>query len=71
MHYGVTITARHRAGGDAAATARILVRLLRDARSRECHCWPDLEALLGRILVRSRRRRRTALPHPVDRDTTA
>jgi DNA polymerase-3 subunit epsilon len=71
MHYGVTITARHRAGGDAAATARILVRLLRDARSRECHCWPDLEALLGRILVRSRRRRRTAMPHPVDRDTTA
>ena len=32
MHYGVTITARHRAGGDAVATAKILVRLLRDAR---------------------------------------
>ena len=71
MHYGVTITARHRAAGDAVATAEILVRLLRDARSRECHCWPDLEALLGRMLVRTRRRRRTAMPRPVDRDTTA
>jgi DNA polymerase-3 subunit epsilon len=71
LHYGVNITARHRAGGDAAATAEILVRLLRDARSRECHCWPDLEALLGRMLVRSRKRRRSAMPRPVDRDTTA
>jgi DNA polymerase-3 subunit epsilon len=71
MHYGVSITARHRAAGDAVATARILLRLLHDARSHECHCWPDLEALLGRMLVRSRRRRRTAMPHPVDRDTTA
>ncbi len=71
MHYGVSIRARHRAGGDAEATAEILVRLLRDARSRECHCWPDLEALLGRMLVRTRKRRRSAMPRPVDRDTTA
>src|SRR5687767_14918892 len=71
MYYGVTITARHRAAGDAVATAKILLRLLHDARSRECHCWPDLEAMLGRVLVRSRKRRRTAMPHPVDRDTTA
>jgi DNA polymerase III subunit epsilon len=71
MHYGVTITARHRAAGDAVATAKILLRLLHDARSRECQCWPDLEAMLGRVLVRSRKRRRTAMPHPVDRDTTA
>jgi DNA polymerase-3 subunit epsilon len=71
MHYDVTITARHRAGGDAAATAKILLRLLRDARALECHCWPELEALLGRMIVRSRKRRRTAMPRPVDRDTTA
>jgi DNA polymerase-3 subunit epsilon len=71
MYYDVTITARHRAGGDAVATAEILLRLLRDARARNCHCWPDLEALLGRMLVRSRRRRRSAMPRPVDRDTTA
>jgi DNA polymerase III subunit epsilon len=71
MHYGVTITARHRAGGDAVATAKILLRLLRDARTRACQSWPDLEALLGRMLVRSRKRRRRSMPHPVDRDTTA
>ncbi|HJU68928.1 MAG TPA: 3'-5' exonuclease [Gemmatimonadaceae bacterium] len=71
MHYGVHIKARHRAGGDAVATAEILVRLLRDARSRECRCWPDLETLLGRMIVRSRKRRRSAMPRPVDRDTTA
>jgi DNA polymerase-3 subunit epsilon len=72
LHYGVTITARHRAGGDAAATARILLRLLRDARSLECRSWADLEAMLGRVLVRTRRRRRwNPMPHPIDRDTTA
>jgi DNA polymerase-3 subunit epsilon len=71
FHYDVTIRARHRAGGDAEATAAILVRLLQEARSRNCHCWPDLEALLGRMIVRSRRRRRSAMPQPVDRDTTA
>ena len=71
MHYGVNILARHRAGGDAVATAEILVRLLRDARTRECHSWPDLEALLGRMIVHSRKRRRSAMPRPVDRDTTA
>jgi DNA polymerase-3 subunit epsilon len=71
FHYDVTIRARHRAGGDAEATAEILVRLLREARSRNCHCWPDLEALLGRMIVRSRKRRRSAMPGPVDRDTTA
>lgn len=71
MHYDVHITARHRAGGDAVATAKILLRLLHDARARECRCWPDLETLLGRMIVRSRRRRRTAMPRPVDRDTTA
>ncbi|MGQ0714339.1 MAG: 3'-5' exonuclease [Gemmatimonadaceae bacterium] len=71
MHYGVPITARHRAGGDAVATAKILLRLLHDAKTWECRCWPDLEALLGRVIVRSRRRRRSAMPGPVDRDTTA
>jgi DNA polymerase-3 subunit epsilon len=71
FHYDVTIRARHRAGGDAEATAAILVRLLHEARSRNCHCWPDLEALLGRLLVRARKRRRSAMPQPVDRDTTA
>jgi DNA polymerase-3 subunit epsilon len=33
-HFGVTIHARHRAGGDALATARILIRLLDEAAGR-------------------------------------
>ncbi len=30
-HYNVEITARHRAGGDAVATARVFLRMLREA----------------------------------------
>ncbi|HWZ58314.1 MAG TPA: 3'-5' exonuclease [Gemmatimonadaceae bacterium] len=33
-HYGVRITARHRAGGDAVATAECLIRMLGDAADR-------------------------------------
>lgn len=68
-HYGIEITARHRAGGDALATARILLRLLASARDRECATWDDLQRLLG--ARRARRRKRTAMPMPVSRDTTA
>lgn len=69
-HYDVEITGRHRAGGDARATARVLVRLLSDARDRGCVTWPELEVFL-RTPVRARRRRRSAMPGPMDRDTTA
>lgn len=34
LHFGVPNHARHRAGGDALATARILIRLLDEARGR-------------------------------------
>ena len=68
--YGVENTARHRAGGDAVATAHCLLRMLKDARDRGCHTWPELETLL-RTPTRGRRRRRQAMPHPMDRDTTA
>ncbi len=70
-YYGVEITARHRAGGDADATAAILLRLLREARAFECSRWADLERLCGARQARARRRRRSAMPRPVDRDTTA
>ena len=75
-HYGVEIEPgkRHRAAGDALATAHCLLRLLRRcARTR-------LRALVGaRALsldaearVKKRRGRRApAMPQPVDRDTTA
>ena len=68
--YGVENTARHRAGGDAVATAKVFLRMLREARDRGCLTWPELETLL-RTPVRGRRRKRRAMPHPMDRDTTA
>jgi len=73
-HYAVEIEPgkRHRAAGDALATARCLLRLLDDARSRGCERWSELERLLARPTVRAKRRRRApGLPRPVDRDTTA
>jgi len=68
--YGVENTARHRAGGDAVATAKVFLRLLKEARDRGCVTWQDLETLLA-IPSRGRRRRRSAMPHYIDRDTTA
>jgi len=59
-HYGVSITGRHRAAGDALATAHVLRALLRDASHRGIHTWDDLDVLLGARTARSRRRR--ALP---------
>lgn len=69
-YYGVEIVGRHRALGDADATARILLRLLAEARQRDCHRWGDLQHLLAPASRRSRRRA-SAMPKPVDRDTTA
>ena len=71
-HYGVEITARHRAAGDAVATAHVLLGLLRDARERGVASWDALDRLLSRRSGRARRRRRPpAMPTPVRRDTTA
>lgn len=72
QHYGVDITARHRAGGDALATAHVLLGLLRDAEQRGVATWADLERLLGSRTARARPRRSSlAMPRPVDHDTTA
>lgn len=75
-HYGVDIPAgmRHRAAGDALATAHCLLRLLEDAKSHGCTRWSDLERFLasGNATPRPRRSRRpSAMPRPVDKDTTA
>jgi len=70
-HYNVEITARHRAGGDAVATARVFLRMLREARDKGCVTWPDLESLLREVPRGRRRRRRSAMPRFIDRDTTA
>lgn len=57
-HYGIVITDRHRAHGDAAATADVFVRMLDELGRRGVHTWGDLRTLLeGRV-----RRQRTALP---------
>jgi len=71
MHYGVEIHDRHRAGGDAIATARVLIRLLQAAREHGCETWQDLDLLLATVPRRRRGRRRPARPQPVTRDTTA
>lgn len=63
-HYGVTIEGRHRADGDARATAHVLVGLIRDAERSGVY---SLEGLL--VCGRPQRRksaRRTALPHASD-----
>jgi DNA polymerase-3 subunit epsilon len=74
-HYNVEIEpgTRHRAAGDALATAHCLLRLLDDARSHGCERWSELERFLaaGRAVRKRRSRRAPALPRPVDRDTTA
>jgi DNA polymerase-3 subunit epsilon len=71
MHYGVEIAARHRAAGDAVATARLLLRLLREARDLGCETWDDLNRLLAPAPRRRRRRRPPATPQPVVNDTSA
>lgn len=46
FHYEVPILGRHRAGGDARATAQILTRMLADARRRDVYSWGELTALM-------------------------
>jgi DNA polymerase-3 subunit epsilon len=72
MHYGVEIARRHRAGGDALATAQVFVRMLQDVQRRGCASWHDLQMLmLAPTPKRRRPRRPPALPQPIDKDTTA
>jgi DNA polymerase-3 subunit epsilon len=74
-HYNVEIEAgkRHRAAGDALATAHCLLRLLDDARGHGCERWSDLERFLAATSGQRKRRGRRppAMPQSVDRDTTA
>jgi len=70
-YYGVEIHGRHRAAGDALATAKCLLRMLSDLGDRGCATWGDLETLLRAPAVRRKKRRASGLPTPVLRDTTA
>jgi DNA polymerase-3 subunit epsilon len=64
-HYGIVIEGRHRADGDALATAHVLRGLLRDASHRGVHTWEDLDVLLWARTARSRVRR-SGLPTSTD-----
>jgi DNA polymerase III subunit epsilon len=68
-HYGISIDGRHRALGDALATAHVLHHLLDDAFARGCDTWSDLDRLLRPGLAP--RRRRSALPRPASDDRSA
>lgn len=46
-YYGVEIDGRHRAGGDARATATILARMLDEASRGGIETWSDLESWLA------------------------
>jgi DNA polymerase-3 subunit epsilon len=70
-YYGVEIHGRHRAAGDALATAKCLIRMLSDLGDRGCATWGDLETLLRGPAIRRKKRRASGLPTPVLRDTTA
>jgi DNA polymerase-3 subunit epsilon len=71
-YYGIDNGARHRAGGDALATAHVLLRLLDAARDRGCTTLPDVDRLLrAGTSARKRSRRPPAMPHSVSDDTTA
>jgi DNA polymerase-3 subunit epsilon len=70
-YYNVEIAARHRAAGDAVATAHILLRLLDEARERDCRSWDALQEFLGTRPTARRPRRAPAMPRSIDKDTTA
>ena len=64
-HYGVEIEGRHRAMGDARATAHVLIGLLRDAERRGVHTWEALDALMAKRTSKARKRR-SAMPRYTD-----
>jgi DNA polymerase-3 subunit epsilon len=70
-YYGVEIHGRHRAAGDALATAKCLLRMFSDLADRGCDTWGGLESLLRMPAARRKKRRASGLPTPVLRDTTA
>lgn len=63
-HYGIVNPARHRAGGDALATAQAFLRMLDAAAEFGCDTLEALERIMATPSVKRRRRRRpSAMPH--------
>ena len=65
--YAVDIppNARHRATGDAIATAKILIAMLKDAAGRDITTWGALDAYQRAGTSKAKRRRHAASPAPV------
>jgi DNA polymerase-3 subunit epsilon len=74
-YFNIEIKARHRAAGDALATAQALCHMLRLADGEGLRTWADLEELLapqsGRRRSTASDRRRRAFPLPADEDFIA
>jgi DNA polymerase-3 subunit epsilon len=74
-YFGIEIAARHRAAGDAEATAKALLRMLALAEDRGIETWGGLEALAMRPASRRRAtasdRRRRAFPQGAIEDHIA
>ncbi|MEZ4457406.1 MAG: 3'-5' exonuclease [Gemmatimonadales bacterium] len=61
-YFGFENPARHRAGGDALVTGRVLQRLLELARGREARTLADLEQLQVKRKKKRRGKRRSSAP---------
>ena len=74
-YFGVEIGARHRAAGDAVATAEVLIRMLRVAQDQGISTWTELDRHLRTPAARRGQsaadRRRRAFPLPVSEDDIA
>lgn len=74
-HFGIDIEARHRAAGDAVATAQALGRMLVLAEREGLHDWSALERHVEGPKSRRRQtaadRRRRAFPLPSSEDSSA
>ena len=65
-YFGIEIENRHRAAGDAVATAWALERLLVLAGERGIDTLRGLEELTRRVTRKKKRKKRRALPAPMD-----
>lgn len=68
---GVEIVNRHRAGGDAIVTAHCLIYMLRRAEGMGIERWTDLQRLIRMRRKVKRKKRQSAMPGPISKDTTA
>lgn len=57
-YYGVEIHGRHRAGGDARATAQVLIRMLEEADRQGIGTWEELAAWVAPGSPRSKARKK-------------